>query len=349
MVLQGTIYSYWALYDARAVAHIPNLLGQIAFALALDSALFHWTTGRQRLSLSAVPLALSVNLFLWFTGEDWILGWLVVAAGLLTKSFIRRDGAHIMNPSAAGLSVLGVLWLVVPRAFPFTEASGPISVPPNMLELVFLLSLVPVVRFRLAPVPLGAAIAMFVFGGLHMAPSPETLWHFPNGVVAPAPFVFWVPWLLTITLFATDPATAPRTTAGRLIYGLFVGLTMDVLSIGMHLVVGRDFFSKVFPVVAGNWLAPAFDRLGTRLAARLGPRFEMLLLPGCLIGWILWVPMGYTSDLKEGVFRANARHLADAPGLVLADGRLEPTPAFRDVYLRPFSFPAEIRAWRSTP
>jgi len=348
IVLQSIIYAYWALYDADARAHVPNLLGQVAFGLVLDAALFRWTTGRLRVSLAAVPLALSVNLFLWFIGPRWALGWLVVAAGLLTKYFVRRDGAHVMNPSAAGLSVLGVLWLIVPRAFRFFEASGPIGVPPNMVELVFLLSLVPVLRFRLSPVPIGAALAMFLFGGLHMAPSPDALWHFPDGGVAPAPFVFWVPWLLTITLFATDPATAPRTTAGRFLYGFFVGLTMDVMSLTLHLLVGRDFFSKVFPVVAGNWLAPAFDRLGTRLAARLGPRLEPLLLPACLVGWILWVPIGYTSDLKEMMFHRNAAHLRDAPGLVLSEeDRLEPIPAFRDVYLRPFSFLAEIRAWRS--
>jgi len=346
-LLQATIYAYWALYDATAVAHVPNLLGQVAFGLALDAALFRWTTGRLRVSLAAVPLTLSVNLFLWFTGSRWVLGWLVVAAGLLTKYFVRRDGAHVMNPSAAGLSVLGVLWLVLPRAFPFVEAAGPIGVPPNMLELVFLLSLVPVVRFRLSPVPMGASLAMFLFAGLHMAPSPDALWHFPNGHVAPAPFVFWVPWLLTITLFATDPATAPRTAAGRFLYGFFVGLTMDLSSLALQFIVGRDFFSKVFPVVAGNWLAPAFDRLGTRLAASLVPRLEVLLVRACLVGWILWVPMGYTRDLKDMLFHVNARHLPDAPGLVLAGDRLEPTPAFRDVYLRPFSFLSEIRAWRS--
>src|SRR5690242_10144464 len=152
MLLQSIIYAYWALYDSRAVAHVPNLIGQIAFGVALDTALFRWTTGRLRVSLAAVPLTLSVNLFLWFDGPRWPLGWLVVAAGLVTKYFVRRDGGHVMNPSAAGLSVLGVLWLVFPGAFPFLEASGPISVPPNMLELVFLLSLVPAMRFRLWPV-----------------------------------------------------------------------------------------------------------------------------------------------------------------------------------------------------
>src|ERR1043166_3806737 len=217
IILQGAIYAYWSLYSEAARVHAPMVAVHVLFAVVYD-LLFSYSTERKwRVSLTAIAPAFSLNLFIWYEGEHTWVAFLWLALGLSAKRYVRWRNQHLFNPSALAISLGAVAYLVAPSLFPYRDVVIDFMRAPNMLEIVFLVSLVPLALLGTAPVTVGGLVALLAFHGFHLTPatSPE---HFvvtmPSGKVELLPFAFAAPWLLALTLFAGDPATVPRTVAG---------------------------------------------------------------------------------------------------------------------------------------
>lgn len=259
-VLQVTLFAYWSLYWSAVVAHVPVVLAQLAFAYAVD-VLLAWTRRRPyQPSLGPIPIVLSANLFVWFPPEQALLGFVVVAVALASKAWLRAGDRHIFNPSVLGIAVVGVLCVILPDTFRYHDISHDFDRPPQMALVILVLALIPQVRLNTTPVAVGAAVAMIgtmvlvgTLTGYHGGPSP-----------------WWPPWLLAITLLAGDPATIPSGSLPRLLFGVFLGIAFYVVSRGMLVAIGTDFYAKILPIPLANLLVPVFARVGHQLTAH-GP------------------------------------------------------------------------------
>ena len=257
-ILQIVLFAYWSIYWSGVSEHLPVLVAQLGVAYAMDF-LLAWTL-RQPYSASVgpVPIVLSANLFVWFRADDFLLYVLVIAAALGSKTFLRWGERHVFNPSVLGVSVVGLLCILLPSIFHYQDISHDFSRPPLMAQVIILLALIPQIRLGTAPVALGCAVAMI---GVML-----TIYSLIGYRGGPSPW--WPPWLLAITLLAGDPATIPSTATSRLLFGLFLGMAFYVVSRVLLLSVGTDFFAKVLPIPMANVLVPSFERTATRLSAR---------------------------------------------------------------------------------
>lgn len=257
-VLQVVLFAYWALYWPEVLAHAPVLLAQLAFAYAFD-LLLAWSLRRPyHPSLGPIPIVLSANLFVWFPPHMALLGFAVVAVALASRTLLRVRGRHIFNPSVLGIATVGMFCIALPDAFQYQDISHDFDRPPQMALVILLLALIPQIRLDTTPVAVGAAVAMIgsmvlvgALTGYYGGPSP-----------------WWPPWLLAITLLASDPATIPSGSVPRLLFGLFLGVAFYAASRAMLFTIGTDFFSKILPIPLANLLVPVFARAGEQLTAR---------------------------------------------------------------------------------
>jgi len=319
--IQFLIYSYWSLYWPGVVAHAPSMVLQIALAFAIEAALSFARSGVWTVGLGPLPIVLSANLFAWF---DPIGSVILVFAAIASKTLLRREGRHLLNPSAAGLSAGGLFLLANPQAV-WQGLFHTENLAPNMVELILLLSALPLLRFRLALIPLGAALALSHLPG----PSP--------GLAIPGT-------IIAFALFASDPATTPKTPAGRLAYGLFVGASVWATSRLLIAMRSPDDFAKVLPVPLANLLASRFDRLGSLVPSWLNTQ---LLAPRWnVVHTALWllVVLGSFIGSKGRDFEA-ADHWTYGTPLVVRGADDVPRCADNPAFCRPFAFGAEIAAW----
>jgi hypothetical protein len=316
-VIQTSIFAYWSLYWPAVRDHVPSILLQILFAYAVDAIISNLRDGTWRIGFGPLPIVLSSNLFAWFSGIGVVV---VITVALLTRTFVRRDGRHVFNPSAIGLTVAGLLSLYFPP-FAFAGVFHTLGLPPNIAEVILLLSLIPLTRFRIALISVGAAI------GLHK---------FSWGVGFPS-------FLLAFVLFATDPATAPRTPVGQLLFGVIVGsltfaFTNVLLSLGKS-----DELAKVFPITVANVLVPWLDRVGDLRFVRrmrfLDPRWNL----AHVAVW-LFVAQADIAGSKPTQFLIAPHADYDIP---LVNYAPDGFPRCRDnpTFCRPFTLVQEATAW----
>jgi len=316
--IQVAIFTYWSLYWPPVMAHGRTVALQLLLGYALDAAFSFACFGSWRIGLALLPIVLSANLFAWVGPPGSIL-FLVVAVG--SKAMVRREGKHVLNPSAAGLAVVGVLSLLDPSVFGFGGVFHTTNLPPNMAELVLLLALAPQLRFPIVLVSLGA-VAGLRLPGL-------------NTISLAAPLV-----LLAIALLATDPATIPRTPTGRLLFGFVVGVVSSLGSTALTRLGQPDDFAKVFGIPLANALVPWFDRVGTRWRWRwIEPRYNRYHVA-------LWLALTtmYLSDGKASSFEG-ALHFTWGTPLVVRDADEVPRCAGNPMFCRPFSFLDEAAGW----
>ncbi len=316
VVIQSSILAYWSLYWSGVGVHLPSIVLQVAFALALDAALSMARSGSWTAGFGPVPMVLSANLFAWF---DPIGSIVVVGTAVATKTFVRRAGRHVMNPSAAGL-LAGGLYLALVRSASWTGIFHAENLAPNIVELIVALSLFPLLRFRLSLVPLGATLGLLLAGS-------------GPGVTTPGV-------IITFALFASDPATAPRTQPGRFLYGVAIGLGVAVSSYAFRAIGAPDDFSKVVPVVAANLATPLFDLAGRRMtgvvARALGARWN----PGHTLAWVALL-VGIFVREKPQQFEA-ASHWTYGTPLVVRNDDDVPRCANNPAFCRPFAFATEL-------
>ena len=327
-LLQTLLFTYWGLWWPGLATWLPFLAAQIAFGYTLDAAM-QWRKWRTiRWGFGPLPIVLSTNLFLQFPLNQFHWQLLAIAVALLSRDLIRRGGRHVLNPSAFGVAVVGVLELAFVTAWTPADVALRFWLPPNMTEVILLLALV--VQFRLRPVlctiggALGLALVYRWTGHPVWTPS-------------------WGPITLALALLITDPATSPRTGPGRLLFGLFIGTCMGLLDMGLDLAGANDYYGKLLPIPLANALVPWFDaqgeRLGARWSAPLAPRWN---LAHVAIWW--WLALGDLPELKVGAFAADVHAHEQTRGLRVAAGQ-QPTCADNPMFCNPFQFVAEGKYW----
>ncbi|MBP48026.1 MAG: hypothetical protein CMH53_08825 [Myxococcales bacterium] len=333
-VLQIIIFSYWALYYRELSDYLPAIALQVLFCYVAEATLSFATGHRWRASFGPIPITLSTNLFVLFTYGQGYLTLLALMLALLSKRWIRRQGRHVLNPSAFGTGVVGLLTLFFP-SMGYGDSAYQFSLAPNMTELVLLLALV--VQFRVPVVLVSAsAVAGLFFVGL------------VTGRISFSPF--WAPVTLVIVLLATDPATSPKTPLGRILYGFSVGVLMRACGSTLEHVFDHDFYGKVLGVLLANCFVPWFDMIGARvkrgvylLDARFNPAHVALWF--AFMAWGVGFAGNKAQDLTwctgcQGAHHDNATrfiHFAEDRKLRCQDNAL---------YCNGFSFAAEWQCWR---
>jgi hypothetical protein len=306
---------------------------------AADAAFSFARFGSWRIGAAPLPIVLSTNLFAWFNPAGIVIS---ILAAFASKALVRRGEGHVLNPSAIGLSVGGAIALVAPDLVHFGGVFHTMNLAPNMAELIIVLALVPQARFRILPVSIGAVLALGATGN--------------NAVLRPA-------MLLAVAVLATDPATIPRSDAGKLLFGGFLGLTIPLTSSLLRHSGQIDDFAKVLPIPVANWLGPWFDLLGGKAVMRAKPALASVArwttgraLPLWLRGaaplpnavfvvcWLgLVVPRLWVEKPRD--FEP-ALHWNYGTPLVVRDADDVPRCPSNPVFCRPFTVGQELELWR---
>ena len=341
---QVLIFSYWALYWEPLTDHVWALGVQLIFAYTLDLAIGVWTERAWRIGLAPVPVVLSTNLFVWFTGAGFWLFFLVAAIALLSKAALKRESGHIFNPSALGLSLVGLLCIPLPAPEFCYDIAHELNVTPSMTEFLILVALLAQLRVPIVLVSLGAAASLWASVEVPIFLSRYFSVHGLETFATYVPIWYWAPVFLVLALLATDPKTIPKTPAGRLLFGLILGTGIALASAVLTAAGHNDFMAKVLPVPLANFLVPWCDRMAERLDARLRPALDPLW------NWAhvaLWVSLTALSLLAPGnkanLFEVKLHEMGLTRQIVQSEGRAtcESNPAFCEG----FSFLKELRLW----
>jgi TPR repeat protein len=306
--VQTCIYTYWGWYWPKVYESVPLILAQLVFLLAFEG-LLTWSRGRSwRMGFGPMPIVLSVNLFLWFKDDWFALQFAMLASCALGKEFIRwqRDGksSHIFNPSAFGLALVSAVLIATgtTRLTWGIEVATTLGYPPHIYLLIFALGLVVQYFFSVTLMTL-AAVAVLVACNL-VYTRVTGVYHFVDTNLPIAIF-------LGLHLLVTDPATSPRTNAGRVIFGALYGLANFVLFTTLGAYGVPDFYDKLLPVPILNLMVPALDRFARSAPLARLRRWEESFRPrtlnyahmGCWIVLFAWM---WTSGFVEAQHEGNS-------------------------------------------
>jgi len=263
--MQACIYAYWGWYWREVYDHVPLIAGQLVFAYTLDMLVTWLRRDTWTLGFGPFPIVFSTNLFMWFRDDWFFLQFLMVATGVLGKEFIkwRRDGrpTHIFNPSAFSLFLFSLALILTGRT-DITwgpDIAATLGVPPRIYLEVFLVGLVVQLLFSVTLVTLSATAALIVLNLVYT--SATGTYHFVMTNIPIAVF-------LGLHLLVTDPATSPRTTLGKLVFGAMYGAGAFAL-FGLFQRIGvPTFYDKLLPVPVLNLTVRWLDRLSRALAER---------------------------------------------------------------------------------
>lgn len=312
MAMHSCLYWYWGLYWNEVWPQMPLILTQILFAYGFGMLLSWSRHGVYKLGFGEIPIVFSTNLFLWFTDPYFILQYALVAFMVLSKEFLTWNWngrqRHIFNPSAGALTVASLLLIAtnqvgISRA---VDIVGSFELPPNYLEVIFLVGLVVQLLFKTTWVTCGAVLALEVLHQLGLWVTGA-----PLGPTAIDPAVF-----LGTTLLVTDPATSPASRMGKFLFGIAYGAGVFFLCIALRLMYQPGVFDKMLVVPVVNLLAPWIDRVAARCVALGGSFREALSTWGKGELATRWLPVG----VYTGLF------LFILPGLKTHDFRPGPLP-----------------------
>jgi Na+-translocating ferredoxin:NAD+ oxidoreductase RnfD subunit len=254
--LQALFYGYLALYWDGIITYAPLILAQAAVGYLCD-ILLAWSRGRPaKVGFGIVPVILSTNLFLWFKEDYFYCQLLMIVLAFFSKEFLTWNYGgrrrHIFNPSAFPLSVVSVLLLLSGETYMTRGADlvGAFEVPPNFYEVIFLLGLVTQTLFLTTAVSMGATLALFL---LHLVA--QLVYGEPLSATSVQIQVF-----LGLTFLVTDPATSPKSSLGRFLFGLAYGAGVFATYVGLRLAHQPAYFDKLLVVPVVNLLVPLFDR-----------------------------------------------------------------------------------------
>lgn len=350
MAMHACLYGYWGLYWNEVWPQLPLIFTQVLFAYGLGMLVAWSRNGVYKLGFGEIPIVFSTNLFLWFRDPYFILQYALVACMVLSKEFLTWNWngrrRHIFNPSAGALTIASLLLIAsnqvdISRA---VDIVGSFELPPNYLEVIFLVGLVVQILFKTTWVTCGAVVALEV---LHQI----GLWVMgaPLGPTAIDPAVF-----LGTTLLVTDPATSPATRTGKFLFGVAYGAGVFFLCIALRLMYQPGVFDKMLVVPVVNLLAPWFDRIaigiipyGNVLASRTSGEFATRWAPvGIYAGLFLFILPGLkTHDFRPGPLPPPAVNFSPSVALKLlkCDSCRQTVPAV----FQPFGFVAEYKESRS--
>lgn len=334
---QLLILGYWALYWPDLARQAPLLLALLAFTYLADAVLSWALFGSWRVTVGPLPIVFSTVLFFLFEGPNFRVFFVIFGVALLSRHYVRVRGRHVFNPSALGMSLITLLYLVGhthpqvldPRWVQPLPIFHAFALPPNMVEWLFLLGLLSQARFHYVLVTLGAWLGF----ALPIGPG-DTLFLFE-----PAVFI-------AILFLITDPKTSPESAVGRYLFGFAYAVTATLLDPVLTAWAGWGGDAKILAVPLVNLMVPALDAVGWRADAAVGdllqPRYN-------LVHVALWAFVGWT-ELSVAEEKAHRFWLEkDAPTdwfnpwITVVDG--EQRCADNPVWCRPFSFPDELQMW----
>ena len=333
--LQLTLFIYWGLYDLSVGELLGDLVVQVAFAYGLEAWFLAWRNdGKVQIGASVLPIVGSMNLFVWFLGQDRWLALLTLALAIASKHLIRRDGRHIFNPSALGIAITGALCMLAPDTFGFFDLSHAFNAAPNMVELILILALIAQLRVPIVLVSMGGFIALLLLVDTQLLTRPTALWG---------------PVFLALCLLVTDPATIPKTPVGKLISGAAYGALMAAMATGLTAMGENDFFSKVFPLPIVNALVPTFDRWGLSATSWTRGTLEPRHNRAHIAVWVVLVlSVLFGTNAKVGGFEHNRFDPTLAPRVVI-DEQGFASCADNPAHCEPFSLSSELELWSRPP
>jgi hypothetical protein len=267
-MMHSSVYAYWGWYWHEVYHDVSLIAAQIVFAYAVDM-LVNWSRrDKWILGFGPVPIVMSTNLFLWFKDDWFYLQFLLIATGMLGKEFVKwkREGrlTHIFNPSAFSLFIFSVVLIATKN----TDISWGFQIattfqrPPHIYLEIFLLGLVVQSLFRVTLVTLSAAAALY---GLN-------LWY--TGMTGDYQFIdsnIPVAVFLGLHLLVTDPATSPRTSLGKILFGGMYGAGVFGIYGLLKLINAPEFYDKLLIVPPLNLTVRALDRFSDAVMVRLRP------------------------------------------------------------------------------
>ena len=263
-VLHLCIYAYWGWHWRVVYDQALLILGQLVFAYLFDMLLCWTRRDRWQLGFGQFPIVLSMNLFLLFRADWFILQFAMIAAGQLGKEFIRweKEGVsrHIFNPSGLSLTLFSIL-LLVTGSTSLTwgeEIANTLFHPGHMYLAIFLLGLVVQHYFSVTLITMSAVLVLYVLDGLYSGLT--SVYYFSNSGIPIGVFI-------GLHLLVTDPATSPRTAAGRVVFGALYGAGVFAVYGILELLGAPTFYDKLLCVPLLNLAVQSFDRWGRRWEA----------------------------------------------------------------------------------
>ncbi|HXK21270.1 MAG TPA: hypothetical protein VMS55_01195 [Myxococcota bacterium] len=258
---QGAVFLYWGWYWPRVYESAPLLGAQLLFAYAAEALLTWSRRGIYVLGFGLFPVVFSINLFLWFRPDWFYLQFLMVAAAIAGKQWIRweRDGrrVHIFNPSALALALfsLGLLATGTTHTTWGQDIALTQFYPPHMYLMLFLVGLPGQTLFGVSPMTMAAALTTYLFGLLYL--DATGVYFFYDSYIPIALF-------LGMILLFTDPSTSPRTELGRLVFGALYGISTVVLYEVLWRAGLPTFYDKLLQVPLMNLSVRWLDRIAPR-------------------------------------------------------------------------------------
>jgi hypothetical protein len=280
-IAHTSIFVYWGVYWPPIQEAAPLIAAQIVFAYAFDSLLTWSRKDAFVLGFGPFPIIYSTNLFLRFRDDWFYLQFLMVAIGLLAKELIRwqRDGrpVHIFNPSSFPLALFA-LFLIITESSRITwaeEIATLLILPPSIYLFIFLVALPGQFLFGVTTMTLPAVLTTYAFSALYFSLTGSYFFFDSNVPIA----VF-----LGMHLLFTDPSTAPKSELGRILFGVFYGLSVVALYAGLESIGAPTYYDKLLQVPIMNLMVQWFDRVGrsgswawinpARLGTALTPRMR---------------------------------------------------------------------------
>ena len=256
--IQGSLLVYWGWYWRQVYDSAPLIAAQLLFAYAFDMLLSWSRRDVYALGFGPFPVVFSMNLFLWFRPDWFYFQFLMVAFGFAAKELLRwdKDGrsAHIFNPSSFPLAIFS-LALIITGTTDLTwgqDIATTLFYPPHMYLALFLLALPGQFLFGVTTMTMSAVLTTYLFGLLYYATT--GIYFFYDSYIPIAVF-------LGMHLLFTDPATAPRTDLGRVMFGVLYGIS----TIALYALLGNlglpTFYDKLLQIPILNVSIKVIDRL----------------------------------------------------------------------------------------
>jgi hypothetical protein len=272
LMMHASIYLYWGWYWRHVYHFWPLLVIQVLFVYVLDMCLCWSRRDTWVLGLGAFPIVLSINLFLSFKDDWFFLQFVMLALAVLCKEFLKwtRDGrrTHIFNPSGIALCIMSVGLLLTKTTYlTWGETiANTFRRPPHIYLELFLLGLVVQALFSVTRVTLSAAFVLYVLN-LFFTRATGMYYFFDSGISVSA--------FLGLHLLVTDPATSPRTSIGKLIFGGLYGAGIFVTYGVLGWLSMPQFYDKLLCLPLLNLSVRLLDRKGEVLADWLDRRVRL--------------------------------------------------------------------------
>ena len=304
--VQACIYAYWGWYWGAVYSAVPLILAQLVFLYGFDACL-SWSRGRTwKLGCGPLPIILSTNVFIWFENDTFFFQFLLVATGALGKEFIRwkRDGrsVHVFNPSSFTLALFSIVLIATGTsdATWVGRIADTFDKPPQIYVLIFVLGLVVQFFFSTTLITFSAVATLCALNWAYKS-STGTYFFVLSNIPAPV--------FLGLHLLVTDPATSPRSSTGKVLFGVLYGLGTFVCY-GLLTAIGAPtVYDKLLPVPFLNLSVRWMERVAShgflapieRWAASMQPRrLNLAAMAVWAVFFASLLGSGYVQGQQEG-------------------------------------------------